>query len=46
MAGISTELFIVPGAYHGFDIVAPEAKLTVQFQAAWQSALRRGLKVS
>ena len=46
MAGISAELFIVPGAYHGFDIVAPEAKLTVQFQDVWQSALRRGLKVS
>ncbi len=45
LAGISTELFIVPGAYHGFDLVAPEAKLTVQFANVWQSALRRGLRI-
>jgi acetyl esterase/lipase len=43
MAGISTELFLVPGAYHGFDIVAPDAKLTLQFYNVWQNALRRGL---
>ena len=42
-AGVPTELFIVPGAYHGFDIVAPEARLTVQFEQVWKSALRRGL---
>jgi len=46
LSGVSTELFVVPGAYHGFDLVAPEAKLTVQFQDVWQSALRRGLKLS
>ena len=43
LTGISTELFIVPGAYHGFDIVAPNAKLTLQFYNVWQNALRRGL---
>lgn len=46
LSGVSTELFIVPGAYHGFDVVAPNAKLTVQFRDAWQSALRRGLGLS
>lgn len=45
MAGVSTELSIVPGAYHGFDIVAPDAKLTVQFGNTWRNALRRGLGV-
>ncbi len=43
LSGVSTELFVVPGAYHGFDIVAPDARATVQFKALWQSALRRGL---
>jgi acetyl esterase/lipase len=46
LSGVSTELFVVPGAYHGFDLVAPEAKLMVQFRDVWQSALRRGLKLS
>ena len=43
LAGVSTELLVVPGAYHGFDVVTREAKLTVQFRNAWQNALRRGL---
>jgi acetyl esterase/lipase len=45
-AGVSTELFVIPGAYHGFDVVARDAKLTVQFRNAWQAALRRGLKLA
>jgi len=45
LAGVSTELHVVPGAYHGFDVVTRDAKLTVQFRNAWQSALRRGLGV-
>ena len=45
-AGVNTELMVVPGAYHGFDIVARDAKLTVEFRNAWQAALRRGLKLA
>ena len=45
MAGVSTEMFVVPGAYHGFDVVARDARLTVEFRNAWQSALRRGLGI-
>ena len=45
LAGVSTELFVVPGAYHGFDIVARDARVTVQFRDVWQSALRRGLEL-
>ena len=45
-AGVRSELMVVPGAYHGFDIVARDAKLTVAFRNAWQAALRRGLKVA
>jgi acetyl esterase/lipase len=43
LAGVSTELFVVPGAYHGFDVVRRDAHLSVQFREIWQSALRRGL---
>ena len=44
--GVNTELMVVPGAYHGFDVVARDAKLSVEFRNAWQAALRRGLKVT
>lgn len=43
LSGVRTELHVVPGAYHGFDVVAPDANLTLQFKDLWQSALRRGL---
>ncbi len=43
LSGVRTELLVVPGAYHGFDVVTRTAKLTVQFRNAWQTALRRGL---
>jgi acetyl esterase/lipase len=45
MSGVRTELFVVPGAYHGFDIVARDARLSVQFRELWQSAIRRGLEL-
>jgi acetyl esterase/lipase len=44
-AGVSTELMVVPGAYHGFDVVARDAKLSVEFRNTWQAALRRGLDI-
>ena len=44
-AGVPTELFIVPGAYHGFFVVAPDAKVSVEFNSIWKNALRRGLGV-
>jgi acetyl esterase/lipase len=40
-AGVPTELSVVPGAFHGFDFIAPDATLTRQFTQAWQEALRR-----
>jgi len=46
MAAVPTELLIVPGAYHGFDIVAPEARLTLQFMETWRNALKRGLGIA
>lgn len=40
-SAVSTELLVIPGGYHGFDIFTPQAKLSRQFTAAWQGALRR-----
>jgi len=40
-AGVSTELLLIPGAFHAFDRLCPEAPLTLQFEEAWTQALRR-----
>lgn len=40
-AGVPVELLVIPGAYHGFDVVAPDAPLTHLFHAAQLQALRR-----
>jgi acetyl esterase/lipase len=40
-AGVATELLVVPGAYHGFDIVAPEVEASKRFTMSWKSALRK-----
>lgn len=39
--GIPTELMVIPGGYHGFDILCPNAPLSVQFKSVWTDALRR-----
>jgi acetyl esterase/lipase len=41
-AGVATELVLVPGAFHGFDRVAPETRLARLFTQAKHEALRRG----
>ena len=40
-AGIATELMVVPGAFHGFDLLAPDAEASKQFSASWKTALRK-----
>ena len=40
-AGVSTELHVVPGGFHGFDIFVPQAPLTVAFTDGWNAALTR-----
>ncbi len=40
-AGVPTELLVVPGAYHGFDAVVPDAAVSKRFTEAWMVALRR-----
>ncbi|WP_396595662.1 alpha/beta hydrolase [Brevundimonas sp. R86498] len=38
-AGVPTTLRVVPGAFHAFDFVVPEARVSRAFTAAWQEAL-------
>ncbi len=40
-AGVSTELHLVPGGFHGFDLFVPHAPLTVAFTEGWNAALSR-----
>jgi len=40
-AGASTELHVVPGGFHGFDLFVPQAPLTVAFTEGWNTALTR-----
>jgi len=40
-AGIATELLVVRGAFHGFDLLVPEAEASKQFSASWKTALRK-----
>jgi acetyl esterase/lipase len=42
-AGVPTELLVVPGAFHGFDMFKPDAAISRRFAAAKLDALRRGL---
>jgi acetyl esterase/lipase len=41
--GVPVELNVVPGAFHGFDFLAPETQIARRFQASTTEALRRGL---
>jgi acetyl esterase/lipase len=42
-AGVPTELHVYPGAFHGFDLFAPSARVSKQFKADRDSALKRAL---
>jgi acetyl esterase/lipase len=41
LAGVPTELLVVPGAYHGFQVLAPEARVSQQFVLSQYNALAR-----
>lgn len=45
-AGVPTELLVVPGAFHGFDMFMPDAAISRRFTEAKVAALRRGLGLS
>ncbi len=40
-AGVATELLVVRGAFHGFDLIVPDAEASQQLSASWKSALRK-----
>jgi acetyl esterase/lipase len=40
-AGVATELSVVRGAFHGFDLLVPDAEASQQFSAGWKTALRK-----
>src|SRR5271155_1194375 len=40
-AGVPTELLVIPGAYHGFDLLVPESGVSKRFAAAYTLALNR-----
>lgn len=42
-AVVPTELLVVPGAFHGFQMIAPKAAISRQFNAALEAALARAL---
>jgi acetyl esterase/lipase len=44
-AGVPTELLLTPGAFHGFDRVAPTTRLARNFTAAKHEALRRAFNL-
>ena len=43
VAGVPTELHVIPGAYHAYDLLVPNAKVSVRFTDYWTTALRRAL---
>lgn len=44
-AGVPTQVQVAPGAYHAFDFIVPEARVSREFTAAWKSALRAAFAV-
>jgi acetyl esterase/lipase len=39
--GVPTEVHVVPGAYHAFDLLVPQAAVTARFIEYWTVALKR-----
>jgi acetyl esterase/lipase len=44
-AGVNTELIVIPGAFHGFDLFPGANRITKSFNEARLTALRRGLRI-
>jgi acetyl esterase/lipase len=42
-AGVAIELHVYPGAFHGFDLFAPSARVSKQFKSDRDDALKRAL---
>jgi len=44
-AGVPTQVQVTPGAFHAFDFVVPDARVSREFTAAWKSALKAAFAV-
>jgi acetyl esterase/lipase len=44
-AGVAAELHVYPGAFHAFDVFAPESQVSRRFVAERDAALRRALAI-
>jgi acetyl esterase/lipase len=44
-AGVATELLVVRGAFHGFDLLVPDAEASKRFTASWKIALRKAFAI-
>ncbi len=44
-SGVPTETYVVPGAFHGFDAMAPQASVSRRFTACGDDALRRAFSL-
>ena len=42
-AGVPAELLVIPGAFHGFQLMVPQAAISKQFNASLEAALARAL---
>jgi acetyl esterase/lipase len=42
-AGVPTELHVYPGVYHGWEVVAPRARITMVARTSRIEALRRAM---
>ena len=45
-AGVPTELHVVPGGYHAFDLLVPTARVSTRFTDYWITALKRAFALS
>lgn len=45
-AGVPTHICVVPGAFHGFDVVVPNARISQEFTQAWKASLRAAFSVT
>ena len=43
--GVPTQVQVTPGAFHAFDFVVPDARVSREFTAAWKSALKAAFTV-
>jgi len=44
-AGVPTQLLVVPGAYHGFDEIVPQAQISTRFVKAIKDFLRQSFMI-